>query len=950
MPSLQHSQYFPVLVIEAFIFCHSNPNNQSMRIFLLALFCCLVFGTANAQQFKITGTVKDTTNLPLEAATVYLEKVSDSSLITYTITDRKGFFQLQGNTSATAANLYISYTGFRPYKKQLILGQSPIDLGPVSLEPSTNSLGEITITAEAPIMVKQDTLQFNAGSFATQPDANLEELLKKLPGVQVDNDGNITVNGKPVSKILVNGEEFFGDDPKIATKNLPKEIIDKIQVVDTKTKEQEFTGEAGDPDNKTINIELKEDMDKGWFSRLTAGGGTDERYTMSGIANYFNGDMRLSVLGGSNNVNQPGFSFDEIYDMMGGRARSIMRSSTGAFAINGLKFGSGSGLTKSETGGLSYVDKFGENTELNTSYFFGRSDTRNETSTHRENILPDRRYFSNSGSESNYQNDSHRANISFEIKPDTLTRISVRPRLNINKGFSDQSGFSESLDESGNVINTSTTSSNTENYNGNFSNRINAIRKFGNRGAYLQVNFSNENEVSRDDDFFFSEREIFEGTGTSTETQDQFIEEDRKENEYDLGATQRSVLAEDFFLDLSYDVTFQNGSNARKVYDFDENTGEYSDFDATLSNEFEFNSTKHIPNVGLSYEGEKWRASFDAGLLNTTLKSENIGAATSFENTFNNLYLSSRIRYQIKKSTSVYVYYSNDTDIPSLQQLQPVTDRTDPLNIVTGNPDLKPAFNQSIRFGYNNYDFASRSGIYSYASINFRDNQVVSVTTVDEDLVRSTTYTNVDGVVNGYVGFNYNKQHKKDARIFRYNFGLWGNYSKNIGFSNGEKFESHTYNIHPRASITYEIEDVFSVSPTYSLGYNINHYDIFQDREENYTDHFLDLEVTTYWPENLVFDSNIQYNYRGNVSAGFDPSSLMWNASLGYQFWDKDATIKLSVFDLLNEQTNVRRSTGEDYIQDTRSLVLEQYFMLSFTYKLTKFGGKDPNKNDNRWW
>src|SRR5690606_24993284 len=157
----------------------------------------------------------------------------------------------------------------------------------------------------------------------------------------------------------------------------------------------------------------------------------------------------------------------------------------------------------------------------------------------------------------------------------------------------------------------------------------------------------------------------------------------------------------------------------------------------------------------------------------------NIAATTSFENTFNNLYLSSQIRYQIKKSTSVYVYYSNDTDIPSLRQLQPVTDRTNPLNIVTGNPNLEPAFNQSIRFGYNNYDFASRSGIYSYASINFRDNQVVSVTTTDEDLVRSTTYTNVDGAMNGYVGVNYNKQHKKDARVFRYNLGLWGNYSKN---------------------------------------------------------------------------------------------------------------------------------------------------------------------------
>lgn len=920
-----------------------------MRKFLFAFFC-LISLTTTAQEFKITGIVKDTTNFPLEAATIYVETLSDSTLVNYTITDKTGHFEIEGRSPEKNVNLFISYTGYRVHKQKITLDKALIELGEIKMLPSTNELGEVTITARSPITVKQDTLQFNAGSFATQPDANLEELLKKLPGVQVDNDGNITVNGKPVSKILVNGEEFFGDDPKIATKNLPKEIIDKIQVVDTKTKEQEFTGEAGDPDNKTINIELKEDMDKGWFARLTAGGGTDEHYTMSGIANYFNGDFRLSVLGGSNNVNQPGFSFNEIYDMMGSNAYSITRSSSGAFGINGLSFGSYSGITKSETAGMNLVDKFGENIELSANYFFGKSDTRDENSVRRENILPDRHYFSNSDSRSNYENDSHRASVDFEFKPDTLTRISINPNFNINKGFSDRDSSSESLDENGNIINTSTTSSNTENYNGNFSNRLNAIRKFGSRGAYLQLNFRNENKVSRDDDFFFSEREIFDGSGSPAEIQDQFIEEEQEENEYDLGATQRSVLAEDFFLDLSYDVTFQNGSNSRKVFDFDGNTGSYSDFDSQLSNEFEFNSTKHIPNIGLSYESEKWRASFDAGLLNTTLKSENIAAGTSFENNFNNLYLSSRIRYQIKKSTSVYIYYGNDTQIPSIQQLQPVTNRTNPLNIVTGNPDLKPAFNQRIRLGYNNYDFASRSGFYVYGSVNFTDDQVVSVTTTDADLVRSTTYTNVDGAMNGYVGFNFNKQHKKDARIFRYNMGLWSNYAKSIGFSNGEKFESEQYSFHPRVGFTYEIEDIFSVSPTYSLGFRLNQYDIFQDREENYTDHSLDLELTTYWPENLVLNSDFQYTYHGNVSSGFDPTSLMWNASLGYQFWDKDATIKLSVYDLLNENVSVRRSTGEDFIQDTRSLVLEQYFMLSFTYKFTKFGGKDPNENKGGFW
>ena len=194
----------------------------------------------------------------------------------------------------------------------------------IKMELATNELGEVTVVSErAPVTVKSDTLEFNAASFNTRQDANLEEVMKKLPGVEVDAQGNITVNGKPVSRILVNGKEFFGNDPKIATKNLPKEIIDKIQVVDTKTKSEEFTGKAGNPDDKTINVTIKEDKNRGYFARATAGGGTDDRYELSGIANYFKDDLRVSVLASSNNINSAGFSFDEVYDMMGGRARSI---------------------------------------------------------------------------------------------------------------------------------------------------------------------------------------------------------------------------------------------------------------------------------------------------------------------------------------------------------------------------------------------------------------------------------------------------------------------------------------------------------------------------------------------------------------------------------------------------------------------------------------------------
>ncbi|HSP40997.1 MAG TPA: carboxypeptidase-like regulatory domain-containing protein, partial [Gillisia sp.] len=370
--------------------------------------------TLSAQTFEISGKVIETgTNTPLEAATVYVENPADSTLVSYTISESDGDFLIKGNTTSPNLDLFISFTGYQVHKQSVSLANNRmLNLGSITMSVADNELDEIKITGgRAPITVKRDTLEFNAASFVTRPDANLEDLMKKLPGVEVDTQGNITVNGKPVSRILVNGKEFFGNDPKIATKNLPKEIIDKIQVTDTRTRSEEFTGKAGNPDDKTINITLQEDKNKGYFARATVGGGTDERYEMSGIGNYFRDKMRISVLASSNNINSSGFSFDEVFDMMGRNARSFTMTTGGggsSFGINGMNFGgSGGGITKAETAGLNFVNEWNNKVDLNADYFFGRNDTETSTIIQRENILPNSRFFSNSESSGVLVNDSH---------------------------------------------------------------------------------------------------------------------------------------------------------------------------------------------------------------------------------------------------------------------------------------------------------------------------------------------------------------------------------------------------------------------------------------------------------------------------------------------------------------------------------------------------------------
>ncbi|PTX41674.1 outer membrane receptor protein involved in Fe transport [Christiangramia gaetbulicola] len=907
--------------------------------FYLSLLGMLISGLTFSQEFQITGKVVDDSSNPLESATIYTEKPTDSSLVSYTISEKDGSFLLQGVTKSPKLNLIISYNGYAPHQ-QVLTVEKNMTLEDIRLKIADNSLDEITLTAtRAPITIKKDTLEFNAGSFNTRQDANLEDLMKKLPGVEVDSDGNITVNGKPVSRILVNGKEFFGDDPKIATKNLPKEIIDKVQVTDTKTKSEEFTGKAGDPDNKTINIELKEDKNKGYFSRVTAGGGTDDRYELSGIGNYFKDDLRVSVLASSNNINSSGFSFDEVFDMMGGNARSVRFNSNGSFSINGNGFGSSGGITKSETAGFNFVNEWDNDMELSADYFYGKNDTETRTRVERENILPDSRYFVNSESSSNLVNDSHRANLRYEVEFDTLTKLSVSPRINANIGFSVRDREEETLDENKDLRNASFTNEMEDLSSADFSNRIDFIKRFGAEGSYLQIDLDHSHRRQENDNFYFSESIFIADGGEQNEIQDQYIDQDEKENSFGVGFSKRSVLADKLFFDLNYRFSTSSSRNTRNV--FDAVDGEYSSFNELLSNDFKVNNYKHTPNAGINYEGEKWRVNTEIGLLSTTLKTDNYIEAISFDNTFNNIFVDADVRYSLERSKSVSVGYSTSADVPSVRQLQPVIDRTNPLNIIVGNPSLEPTFNQRLSLNFRNFDFATRSGFFTYLYFNFTDNQIAATSSVDDNFVRRTTYTNVDGVINGNLGGSYSKSFKKDERELRMRLRMNAGYNHNVGFINAVEYNSDQWTLSPGFQLTYAIDELFEINPGYGLTYNDIKYDINSGRDQSYVNHSLSLEATTYWPKNVVFGNDISYNEYGNVAPGFDNTSLLWNMSLGYQFLKEKATLKFKIYDLLDQNVDTRRLVGDDYIQDVNNLILRRYGMLSFTYKFSSFGGAE---------
>src|SRR5690606_19000955 len=437
-----------------------------------------------------------------------------------------------------------------------------------------------------------------------------------------------------------------------------------------------------------------------------------------------------------------------------------------------------------------------------------------------------------------------------------------------------------------------------------------------------------------------SRRNIY-GDDPSEEILDQRTQVDNDNDNYELEASYRQPLGNKMFLDIEYEYGHNQRSNTRSVYDFDVDTDDYTLFNETISSDFDFRDIQQTPSLSIRHDGKELRYGITAGYTFTDLRNrdylKNIGFSKKYENLLFDMYT----RYTIGKNKRLRLNYNSNLDMPSVNQLQPVPNVTDPLNIIEGNPNLKPSVSHRIRFNYSDFNWKERTGIFVYMGINMDKNRVSRVTVTDENFIKRTTYTNVDGNYDGYTGMGYSKQIKKDSTFTaKFNFRPSMNFGKNIGFTNGVRLEATSFDVRPRVSLTFDFGELLELEPRYSISFNNTKYSLEDFDKVKYISHDASFRFTTYWPENLIWGNDITYQYNGNVSPDFDKDALFWNASLGYQMMKKNGTLKVSAYDLLNQNNNTRRTTGQDFIQDFQGTVLQRYFMLSFSYKFDQFGGK----------
>lgn len=923
----------------------------------LAIF--LIGCVAHSQSIQIKGKVLDGSNqVPLESVTVYFASAKDSTMIDYTLTDKSGNFTLNTRKTDQALIFKVSFVGYELIEENYQKGLSESkDYGIIKLKEVGEMLGEVVVKSEAPpIRIKNDTLEFNAKSFKLREDANVEALIKQLPGVEIDAEGKITVNGKEVNQILVNGKPFFDKDGKVALQNLPAEIINKVQVTDTKTKKEELSGQIASSNNASINLTIDEDKNKGFFGKIMGGYGSSERYESSIMLNYFKGNRRLSVIGSMNNINSTGFSMNEIFDSMGGgRNYSVWTNDDGSFGINGMQFGGGSGITESKLLGINYGDEMYKKSPVNGSYFYNEAHTLNNNRSKEVRLLPDGNLTTESTSKTDSDKFAHNINTDFEFKIDSLTTLNLRPKFVKAGNTSTTTGQSFTDRSNGERANDVSNNNRMEQETGQFGTEFSLHKGFKRKGRFVSVN--GEIDTRKDDSDNYSRilntrYEDTNGDGLNDleieDNRNQLVRDNIKTDIYWGNIEYNEPLKDSISLQVGMAFNSSQLVRDRDGLHFNSVTNDFDVDDINLSH---YQSSKTVsvgPRAGFSIDKKKFNVRFNAGTDVSDFRNQSI--YQNVDTRLNKKYMlpSASVYggYRFSKSMNLWANYSYQVDMPSGSQVLPIVDVSNPMSTITGNAGLNP---NKYHYGYlslRDYDFATKSGWSLYGGGSIYDSQVVSSTTYDSGGKAYTTFVNVKGTMNTWFGSHYSRTIKREAHSFRYGVGFSSAFNRNIGFIDGSEFKTNTWRLTPRVNLNYDCGELLSIAPRYEFTYMDSKYKNFDREQENNVTHKFTLQTTSYWPKNFVFGSDLSYNYNSRISDGFKKDFYLWNVSLGYYFMDKAFLAKVKVYDVLNQNQNNTRWLSSTFIRDEQNDVLKRYVMFSLTYSLTKFGGKEKKGSD----
>lgn len=917
-------------------------------MFKTAVFTCLLliaFTSANAQQAIISGKVADSSEKKnLHFAVISLLRKSDTTLVRFTRTDPDGKFVLP-KTDTGQYIILISFPRFADFMENIDL-KGDADLGLFFMTQKSKLLDEVVIRTGAAIRIKGDTTEFVADSFKVKEGSTVEDLLKKLPGFSVNSKGEIVAQGKRVDKVLVDGEEFFGDDPTMATQNISAKAVDRVQVFETKTEQQQLTGMTTGNEGKTVNIKLKEDAKKGAFGKVIAGTDFNKYIDSKLLYNRFTGKKKFSVFGTRTNINAGSLSWED-------RQKLGIDNDAEYDELSGYYFSFGGGddfndwnlrgLPDAYTAGVLFSNKWNaDKNNANISYRFNSLGTTNVGTTLTQNILPTGLTYSNRYTNKEALNQQHLINGKYEWKPDSLASFKIVTTNTFKTSHTTGTDIGEFLNTSRDTINRSFRHYDNSTTRNQTDNQLTYKQLFKKKNRIWQtvVRYGvtdDDNDGLNNTAILYFNNGVFNHADT-VDQQKLFV---GRSTTYGVKSTFSEPLSATWMLIVDYGYNKNNSISKRNTFDKGFN-GKYEVLAADFSNNFELDAFSHSGNAIFRYTGKKLRLGLGSGVSGVKLGLQNLDNNSFKKYNFLNVTPQTAINYSPKQQTNISFNYRGTTRQPTINQLQPIRDNTDPLVEYIGNPDLKVGFNHNFNVNYNQYKVLKQVYSYAYFGYNIQQNAITQFNTIDPITGKRTYYPiNVNGNTNWNFGGNWNKDGGEKKPDFGFNMNANGN--RYINFINGEKATTRSYSISLSPSIGFEKEDKFDFNIGPSIGYNVSQSSLSSNINNNYFTYGgrASAEVTLFWK--LEVSSSVNADLRQRIEAFASNTNLViWNASLSKKILKKD-TGKISFIanDMLDDNKGFTRTINSTFVSDDRFQRISRYFLLKFEWSFNKMpGGK----------
>ena len=870
--------------------------------------------------------------------------------------------------------LIVSYIGMKKFRKFIQVQDSITVLSPIILEEEQTMLKTVTVTGKIdPAVQKGDTSVYNANAFKTGPDANSEDLLSKMPGITSEN-GKIKAQGEEVKQVLVDGKPFFGDDPSAVLKNLPAEVVDKIQVFDKKSEQSQFTGFDDGNSSKTINIVTKAQFRNGTFGRVVGGGGTKDRYKSGATLNFFRDKRRITFMSQSNNINEQNFSQEDLAGVMSsaggqGNMRGGMGNGGRGSGRGGMRGGQGNdagqflvdqknGISLTHAIGINYSDKWSKNTEVNGSYFINYTDNTTTSNlirnyiTQKENGLI---YAENTVNKSLNQN--HRFTFRIEHKFDSLNSLLVIPKgsFQINSGKSNLSGINTT-----GIVNTNTTLNDfrSELYAGNYSVSFLYRHSFLKKGRTLSINtIPGYNNNTGNNQLFSLSDYLGDSLNADSINQKSFLL--KYANSLTSNLTYTEPINDFHSISISYIGQYNSTNSDKQTKLLNKYSLQHDILDSSLSNVFMNYYLSHAGGISYRYQKNKSVLSFGADAQTAELQSkQSFPQSTNLNKQFLSILPNAMYFYRAGSQKNIRVFYRTSNTPPAIEQLQEVLNNNNPLQLTIGNSNLKQDYQHQLTGRYSSVNAEKGSSFFLLLGGTIKNNGIATSTFIaDRDtliqnvVLRQGAQLSKPVNINGYYSLRSFVSYGFPIRKLKCNFNLNAGltFNRTPGLINNQLNFANSPSYIGGISISSNISEKVDFTLSTNSSLTIIENSLQKELNSSFLNQQSRVKLNIMPWKVLVLTVDLNHSFNDGLSKSLNQSFTLLNAGIGYKFLkDKKAEIRVSAFDLLKQNLALSRNTTETYYEDVLSNVLQRYFLISFTYNIKKFNPSANSGTDKR--